>query len=352
LKGLLLAGILAVTHPFLPVSASPFDGNAHSSILPQQAGGLNEMEQKILDDLASLENLFQNPMIQDSDWQDRMNRLLRDMDQFNQAIFDQTAFHHLKIRRLPRVNPGHAHVTVAGIEITAGDTGVPASTVQMAANMIQNLSLPVLQDSLNSTPAKNTHIVLFSSSRSYANSLLKSGISSDEIQNIVTETGGLTIGSDIWIPLYNLQDTSDLANVLTHELTHAVLNQKGIGDQIPTWVNEGIAWHNGLTAQNQVNPDRVQREREVFTQQVEQAAASGQLLPLSASEDDILQANYNVEWEDALAVESLLQQYGPETFKSFINGIAEKGVDQSFQANFHMSRAAFEQSFIQTLNQQ
>ncbi|GIM46673.1 hypothetical protein DNHGIG_22220 [Collibacillus ludicampi] len=350
MKGLLLAGLIAVSHPFVPASHVQTCENAQPYTLSQQNEGLNELEQKILNDLSSLEDLFNAPEMDPNDLQNRMNQILNDMNRINQTIFDQTSFNHPGVHHLPRVKSGHARTTSSGIEVAAGDPGVPLSTVNMAADIIKNLSIPVIQDSLDSVPARNTHIVLFSSPQSYANSLRKSGISSDEVDNIVSETGGLTIGSDVWIPLYNLQDSSDLANVLTHELTHVVLNQKGIGEQIPTWINEGIAWHNGLTAQSQMNPGKVQEERYALTQQVKQAAEKGQLLPLSADENDILHANYNVEWEDALAVEHLIQNFGKQTFKSFINGIAHSGVEQSFLAHFHMKQSDYEKSFLHTLN--
>jgi hypothetical protein len=149
-----------------------------------------------------------------------------------------------------------------------------------------------------------------------------------------------------------LQDQSDLANVLTHELTHVVLNQKGIGDSLPTWINEGIAWHDGLLAQSQVSPQKTQQLTAKLNQQIHQVAQQQQLLQLSASENDILSANYNVEWEDYLAVQNLLNTYGNQAFLSFLNGISQNGVDASFQQTYNMSRANYEASFYQTLAQE
>jgi hypothetical protein len=352
MKGLFLAGLIAVTHPFIPASDVQTCENAQPYNLSQRSMELNDIEQKILHDISSLEDLFHAPVFDPNDLQVRMNQIMNDMDQMNRTIFDQTSFHHPRIHHLPRVKSGHARTTSSGIEVAAGDASVPLSTINMATDIIKNLSIPVLQDSLDSVPTRNTHVVLFSSPQSYANSLRKSGISPDEVDTIVSETGGLTIGSDVWIPLYNLQDPSDLANVLTHELTHVVLNQKGIGEQIPTWINEGIAWHNGLTAQTHMNPVKAQEERYALTQQVKQAAENGKLLPLSADEYDILHANYNVEWEDALAVEYLIQNYGKQTFKSFINGIANRGVEPSFLAHFHMKPSDYEKSFLNSLHGQ
>jgi hypothetical protein len=162
------------------------------------------------------------------------------------------------------------------------------------------------------------------------------------IRNIVSQTGGVTVGSDVWIPLYALQDESDLANVLTHELTHVVLNQMGIGDQLPTWINEGVAWLNGREAQSRIAPDKVAAEDEAFAQQIRQAAAAGKLVPLSAGEEEILRAPYNVEWEDYLAVRQLIQQGGPASFQAFLRDAVKYGVDKSFALHYHTTLDQYE----------
>ncbi|MGZ4134780.1 MAG: hypothetical protein ACXVC1_05755, partial [Tumebacillaceae bacterium] len=88
-----------------------------------------------------------------------------------------------------------------------------------------------------------------------------------------------------------------------------------------------------------------------LTKQVQDAKQNGKLLPLTASEDDILTADYNVEWTDYLAIQNLISQdqNGPAKIDAFLNGIAKQGVDNSFQAQYGQSITQYEKEFTQTL---
>ncbi|MCL6592906.1 MAG: hypothetical protein K6T31_02940 [Alicyclobacillus sp.] len=256
---------------------------------------------------------------------------------------------HNRARRLPSVSSGSS-VNVGNIKVSAADAGVSAQAVQQAAQLIQQIALPQLQQTLGQTPG-NTQVVLFSSKRSYAQALSQAGMNGSDLAQAVSETGGITLGQTVWIPLYNLNDESDLANVLTHELTHVVFNQEGVGDQLPTWINEGTAWFNGLQAQAQLNPAAVQQLQNEYNQEVTAAARSGSLLPLTADEQTILNAPYNVEWEDYLAVQQLVQNFGLDRYKAFLQSIPKQGVDSSFQSAFGQSLNSFVQQFDQNLAQ-
>jgi hypothetical protein len=305
---------------------------------------------KLQQDMDALQSLLASA---DPDWnkvQQTLDQIAQDLDSLPRLAVGERYVKHAGIRHLPKTHPTEKQITgVGGIQIAAGDFRITSKHMALANQIIKEVSLPVLKQTLGNLPQMGTHVVLFSSSASYANALQLAGVPDDQISSIVSETGGLTIGSDVWIPLYNLQNTADLANVLTHELTHVVLNQKGVGDQLPTWINEGIAWYNGLMALGTVDPQEVQTESQLYNQQIQQVVANGELLPLSASEQDILQASYNVEWEDYLAVERLINQYGVSTFQAFLQGISKQGVDASFQRHFHVTRADYEQKWMQSV---
>jgi hypothetical protein len=277
--------------------------------------------------------------------------------QVDAPVVERLVIHRLGVRRLvrqqPQGNQKQARQQVEnGLQVVAGDSGVSGSTLKTSGQILQNLSLPVLQSSLGQTPNAQTEITLFSSQRSYAEALLRSGAPQDQVQAIVVNTGGVTVGNQVWIPLYNLKSESDLANVLTHELTHVVFNQEGIGESIPTWINEGVAWHDGMLAHQQVDPQSAQKETNQLNRQLAAATNEGALLPLSASEQDILQAPYNVEWQDYLAVEQLRKQYGDQVFDAFLASIPKYGVEKSFQKSFGMSLSSYEQQFTRSLASQ
>lgn len=179
--------------------------------------------------------------------------------------------------------------------------------------------------------------------------LTKAGIDSTSIQEIITDTGGLTVDTSIWIPLYNLQDNSDLTNVLSHELFHACAASQGYGDQLPTWLNEGTAWRIGLTAMQKVNPKKTSFEMAYLETDVRNAAKKETLLPLTATENDILNAQYNVEYEDFMAVEQLVKQYGASNYKIFIQNLKTESVNTDFQSTFNTSIESFQNSFIKSL---
>jgi hypothetical protein len=274
------------------------------------------------------------------------------VDAIGQQIGDQRLLHGLHIRRLPfEERQGNGKVTVENISVSAGDPGVSASQVHSAARLIQNLSLPVLRQNV-AAPDEPVRVVLFSTRSAYAQALEHAGIQSNLVQAIVDKTGGITVGSDVWIPLYALSSDGDLANVLTHELTHVVLNQKGIGEKIPDWVNEGIAWHDGMLAWQEIQPQKAKWQAAMMNRQIQLVAQRGELLPLTVDEEGILHASYNVEWEDYLAVEHLLQQGGGEKFRAFLNDAAKDGAEASFLAQYNVPLRTYEESFYQSLKKE
>lgn len=257
----------------------------------------------------------------------------------------------VRVKSLPKnLNTGIEEKASNNIMLKAGDNGASKQVLQAANQLIQNISWPVLQENIGLTPVQTIDIVFFSTERGYANALLKAGIAPGEVPAIVANTGGITVDSDIWIPQYALQDKSQLANVLTHELTHVFFNQAGNGEKLPTWINEGTAWYNGLAAQEKVSPAETKAEILAERADVKNAAQTGHLLPLSASEQDILKASYNVEFEDFMATESLIQRYGIGQFKTFLNLTTRQNVNQSFNTVFEMTLPAYENSFLKSLH--
>lgn len=251
------------------------------------------------------------------------------------------------IHRLPAVPP-QAEQSAGPVKVQAGDRGVSAATLQRAVTTIQQVSLPVLSSNLNARLGTAT-VVLFSTPSAYANALRQAGLPASEISQIVRKTGGLTVGTEVWVPLYALQGHAELANVVTHELTHVWLNQQGLGDKLPTWINEGIAWYSGMTAEAQVSRVEAEALAQAYDGQLRAAAANGQLLPLSASESDILKANYNVEWEDYRAVQALVQAHGNAALRSFLSASRNEAVSTAFAQAFGISESTFEQQFLQSL---
>lgn len=165
------------------------------------------------------------------------------------------------------------------------------------------------------------------------------------------DTGGFTVGSAIDIPLYKYASTPVLANTTTHELTHVMLNQSGLGQVLPTWINEGFAWYNGMQAQRELSPSTEQTLAKQLSSQLGTAQQHGELSPLDSPVAQILRMNhiYNVEFVDYLAVRQLIKVHGLSAFHAFLHDIPRYGVDFSFAFHFHTKRQQFETAFIQSL---
>lgn len=286
-----------------------------------------------------------------NNFKQQLNEALQNINQLDAQMVIHNLIHsRLGLNHIPKPAGAALEATADGIQVFAGDPQVKPASVQKAGQMIKDISLPVINNNLQKIPSASTRIYLFSNQTSYAAALGQAGVQDNLIRAIVQNTGGITLGSDVAIPMYNLSNQSDLANVLTHELTHVVINDLGLTDnQLPTWLNEGTAWHDGMLAQRQVNPARANQTATSLTGQVQQAAKNGTLLPLTASEDEIIKANYNVEWEDYLAVQGLIQQYGQEQFRAFIDNIPQTGLEQSFSAQFHLTVSQYENQFYNSL---
>jgi hypothetical protein len=230
------------------------------------------------------------------------------------------------------------------ITLAAGDTGIDEKALKNDSAIINEISLPILKSKLNLVPVNKVSIILYSTPEYYGQALIRAGISPSEIPAIVQSTGGLTVNSSIWIPLYNLNGKGDLTNALTHELTHVALNQAGISGKLPLWLNEGTAWFTGLAANEVVNPTQAKIQSVAIKQSVEKLAKKGELLPLNSLEQKN-QISYNLEAEGYLATEALIKKYGLETFKEFLNQTSHQDVNRSFSSNFKISINDYEKSF-------
>lgn len=247
------------------------------------------------------------------------------------------------VRRAPGSSGMQNMDTSSGISIVSGDGAVLSDTMQYASQIVRNISWPILQNTLGKVPSPLTRVTLYSNPRSYASALLKAGVPGQMLPALAEETGGLTIGSEVWIPLYNLPDGSDLTDALTHELTHVVINQSGVGDKLPTWLNEGIGYYSGTVARKQVDPSGAELRANKLNNQISEAVAQDSLLPLSAGEEDIIGAGYNVEWEDYLAVKYLIDTYGIQLFDNFLYGIARNGIEVSFSSQYNLPLNDFQE---------
>jgi hypothetical protein len=238
------------------------------------------------------------------------------------------------------------------VEVKTYGSHVSSENLQMVKQLLAGYQIEQsVSDSLQMTLHKPAEIYLVGNQSDYANELAALGVSANQVKQMTSDTGGFTEGSTIMIPLYQNRNNYDLANTLAHEMTHVFLNQNV--DDLPSWMNEGLAVSNGMASQARVQNGVAfagytrQMAESVFT-----AAISGTLVPLTDDESKILQEDipYDLELQDWLAVRDLTLTKGSKAFQTYFAQISQDVSEQTaFSAAFGMSEAVFDSQLTNSL---
>lgn len=235
------------------------------------------------------------------------------------------------------------------VNVSTGDSSVPPRVLAQTVEMIQAVSIGVIHKNMGTLPLQPAEFLLYGSPAGYIQAVAAI-FPKSEVTSATGQTAGFTFHSEVVIPVYLYSNDAYLANTLTHEMTHVTLNQDALGNQLPTWLNEGFAWYNGMQAEAQIS---IAQETSLFTillKGVDVARGNGQLLPLTATEQDVLHHNaqYNLEFFDYLAVNNLISKYGLQKFRQFLANVHGEGVEGSFLKTFAISLGQYERSFYQS----
>lgn len=231
------------------------------------------------------------------------------------------------------------------ISTEAGDSGVTVSVQQRVQRIASTLSVPMLQKTLHLSIVQPVVITLFSTSTAYDRGLTNLGATNQEALAMARHTGGVAAGNAILIPMFQNEATGDLQNVLTHEMTHVALYQAGILPSLPTWLNEGLAWTEGLRAMATVAPASASQTVAMAESSILAAFQHRQGVDLTASESQLLSAPYNVELEDYMATKDLLLQFGWQGVRRFLGTVVPDGEAGAFDTTFHESQGVYVRSF-------
>ncbi|MCL6454472.1 MAG: hypothetical protein K6T78_12760 [Alicyclobacillus sp.] len=195
------------------------------------------------------------------------------------------------------------------------------------------------------------YIDLAGTAADYQQQLRALGVSGNQASQFTLDTGGFTQADTIVVPLYQNTTDAELANTLAHELTHAILNLN-VEQNFPSWMNEGLAVTDGMTAQAAVQGSvAYEGYAKQMAESVIEPAAKGTLWPLAADEQKVLSgtAPYDLELQDWLAVRDLLQQRGKQAFAAYFYRL---NLGESEATAFQRSFGVSEQTFNATLTQQ
>lgn len=250
---------------------------------------------------------------------------------------------------LPQINYPLSQQASPEITVHSGDIFVQQSALDKVCSLIQKYSLSTLKNYAGITPQGDVHLVLFSSEATYRNALSQAKVDPEVLDSILAVTSGLTVGDTVWIPLYRLNDDIDLTNDLSHELFHAFSNIEGYGLDLPVWVSEGMAWRIALLSQDMISTEQTDYTMSYYEEGVYEAARSGKLLPLTATDTELLSAGYNVQYQYFLAVNELIHTHGQDTFLNFMRNVKKSNSDQQFSSSFQETFQAFQDRFTASL---
>ncbi len=228
--------------------------------------------------------------------------------------------------------------------IVAGDKGVLPEDMLSVANIFEHV-YPLDQTTLGLSEKGPITITLYSTLATYAGHFLSEGYSKSEADLIAENSGAVTEGpNSISVPMASFGEMDGL-NVLAHELTHAMVATESL--QLPSWANEGLAWHQGILGQMDGSPSNLLLTGAEWNQwfDIVQNQKENSLLPLGTASP--LSGSYNVEAQDYFAVQQLINQYG---MKSVLDYVYQYDSNPSaFQDVFSTPFLSFSQSVSRSL---
>ncbi len=235
------------------------------------------------------------------------------------------------------------------IQLIPGDQSVDNKTIKYIGNVIQSTSIKAVYTITEMHYDAPVNLYIISNENTYTKEL-KTYFTGSRLTNEVNESVGIQFNNFIYLPIYKFYDftaNGELENTLAHELTHVVLYQNGIEAKLPIWINEGFSWYVGNHAEKEVNPQaEIELEQEI-QDSISYEAKNYKLYKLDQNNTMFTnnEPEYNLEWEDYLAVKELISQFGMERFRAFISNLKNESVEVGFQKTFGISLATFEQNF-------
>lgn len=239
----------------------------------------------------------------------------------------------------------HVKIVTYGTGVTSADINL-VKTLLTKANSVQRIS-KFLGMKMN----QSAKIILVQNAAGYSQALKSIGVPSSEASSLSEDSNGFTLDSTVIVPLFQNTSDTDLANTLTHELTHVNINQHI--SNIPSWMNEGMAVYMGMNGQESIeNPLDFQSDELEYAEEILSVVQSKQLVPLTGYEAAILngQDTYDYELQDWLAVCDLISKYGKSSISTLAHYLENESPDQAFLDTFGESVSTFNDQFTKQLD--
>lgn len=235
---------------------------------------------------------------------------------------------------------------VPKIEVCKADKNVSDKIVKFTYDVLNKVTIQLLKDTTGEL-LNNVQIILVSKDETYRSALINIGAPLEDIEIAATQASAMTVNSNIVIALYKIEDYTELAETITHEMTHVVLIQNGINVKMPIWVNEGLAWYNGMLVMTNLDLKKAKEVTGSLNYDLNQVIKDGQLIPLHKLDIEYYSAPYNVEWESYLATLGFIMKKndGWKTLKSFIDDVKSSDFEKSFKTHYGVTVREYEDEF-------
>ncbi|WAH37674.1 gluzincin family metallopeptidase [Alicyclobacillus dauci] len=240
------------------------------------------------------------------------------------------------------------------IHVESFGSGVTSKDIDHVKSLLKDVNSPgLVSQTLGLKLIRPVTIRLVQNADSYQKALMQLGVNPAQSSSLSRDTGGFTQNDTVLIPLNQNQNDPDLVNTLTHELTHAFLNQN-VGS-LPSWINEGIAVSMGMQGQKRVESAATfsgyQRQ---LAENILDVTKSNQLQSLTPDENAILSgsSSYDYELQDWLAMSDLIKNHGIKSLQRYLNLLTRHmAQDQAFIVAFGEREDIFNQQFTSLLKE-
>lgn len=296
---------------------------------------------KVLDPAGSLlDQAPARPFATDGTWYDRFYLPMKQAGDYQFQVYANDNLVTTVV--LTVVDPA-AGISTSHAAVT-GDAGVSPVVLQQVARTFEQVAYPLVTADLGAVKSPPVRIQVCSDDSAYRSGLLGLDVSPADADDAVKTSNGIFRKNTM---LINLRLTRSLPNVLAHEYTHYVLFRQNITG-LPLWVNEGLAWREGLRAEGMSSMNlHVARRRSRMVRRVLKALDSGKLQPLTdnGTGADTPPTAYDGEEQDWMAMTYLEQQYGLQKIQAYVAQLRTADHTSAFTATFSQTPAAFEQAF-------
>jgi len=245
--------------------------------------------------------------------------------------------------------PSQSTVSSNNFKVVAGNKDVTAVQLLSIDDMFEHV-VTRDEETTGITVQNPVTIQVFGDTNAYTQHFIDEAYSQADAQSYGQYSQAVSEGpQSISVNMSNLNDEFGV-DVMAHELTHCLIAE--VSQNIPSWNNEGIAWHEGIAAQIDISPSTTLLRSLEWNQWEEIVSQQSKGTLFALGQADSLAPQYNVESQDYQAMNKLIGQYGLVKVMDYVRVIDSEGESVAFQNTFGVTENDFMSQMTQTLVQE